>query len=594
MELRDAFFVPTDAAQPPGTDAPWATQALPDSWRESRPGQAGRGWYRLRFDLDVAPTSMQALYISVVNTAYQVQINGTLVADSGGMEGPPGRNAGFPQWVPVPPQLLRAGANELTLRLRVAPNLRGGLTPLFLGPAPAVRALYTEDLLWRIEIPRAMATATLALGLLVLLLWVRQRTESVYGWFGGFLVVSAAWALRNFHESLTFPHIPSRVWETLVLGGLGLSRLMLLMFVLRYSGQQMPRLERWVRPALVLLLPLLYLAGESVLSLIRVPYYTACAGPMWLSIYLLARHSPWRREAGPALVLGALVGSELLAIHDWLVAVNLLPYGTQLWQNYGLGLVVGAMTLALAQRYFAAFATARSLNQQLEQGIARKTAELDANYRQMAAYEKAVALADERQRLIRDMHDGIGSQLITTVSAVERGQMAPPEVAALLRDCIDDLRIVFDSLEPAHGDLGLALASLRYRLAPRLKAAGLDSTWNLDALSDTPSLSPTEVLQVLRIVQEALTNVIKHSGAQHATLDARTWVGGTCIRVTDDGQGPSGSTTASAGRGLRNMEHRAGQIGATLQVQFSATGTTVELRLPRSTESQDASPAPGA
>ena len=65
---------------------------------------------------------MQALYISVVNTAYQVQINGTLVADSGGMEGPPGRNAGFPQWVPVPPQLLRAGANgdpELLARLTV-------------------------------------------------------------------------------------------------------------------------------------------------------------------------------------------------------------------------------------------------------------------------------------------------------------------------------------------------------------------------------------------------------------------------------------------------------------------------------------------
>jgi hypothetical protein len=41
------------------------------------------------------------------------------------------------------------------------------------------------------------ATATLALGLLVLLLWVRQRTESVYGWFGGFLVVSAAWALPS-------------------------------------------------------------------------------------------------------------------------------------------------------------------------------------------------------------------------------------------------------------------------------------------------------------------------------------------------------------------------------------------------------------
>lgn len=575
--LRDAWFVKSDDAQLPPPQADWRRQPLPDSWRESRPGAAGYGWYRAEFELPGRPSGVHAIYISLVSSAYAVQINGVQVGDSGGMEGAIGRNGGFPQWVTVPPEVLRAGTNTFALRLRVAPNLRGGLTPPVIGPKAEVEQLYGQDELWRTIVPRALNTATLALGLLSLLLWSRHRSEAAYGWFGAFLVLTSVWALRNFHQSMTLPEIPSRAWEVFVLSGHGIARLFLLMFVLRYTGQRRPKLEKVALWLAVLMAPALYAIGEAAMSTLRIAFYTATALPMWYSIWLLARYSPWKREPGPALVLGALVGCECLAVHDWLIAVNRLPFGTLQWQAYGVALLMTAMTVALAGRYFAAFATARSMNVELKRRVDHATRELQAQLQKSAAYERAAALEEERRRLMRDMHDGIGSQLITTATAVERGALPPEQVAALLRDCITDLRLVIDSLEPGHGDLALALAGLRYRLEPRLKSAGLQSHWELENLGDV-TLRPTDVLQVMRIVQEAMTNVIKHAGARNASLSAWSDAEGVHIRIADDGNGSH--QARREGRGLMNMTLRASRLRGSLQVTFGHSGTEVLLRFP--------------
>ncbi len=582
-EVREAWFIQSDAPDLPDDAAAWQAQPLPDSWRLSRPGQAGYGWYRASFTLPAPPDGMHAVYISLVSSAYALYINGVQVADSGGMSGNVGRSAGFPQWITVPAQVLAAGPNTLALRLRVAPNLRGGLSPLFVGPQQQIERLYWHDAFWRVEMPRALNAAVLVLGLLALLLWSRNRSEAVYGWFGAFLVTSAVWALRNFHQSLTLPEVPSRAWETFVLAGQGVSRLMLMMFVLRYVGQRRAGLERaavWAIP----LIPLLFFAaGEAFMSSVRNAWYTATALPMWYSLYLLARHANWRGAWGPRLVLGALACNEVLAVHDWMIAVNLLPFGTPLWQNYGVALLLTAMTAALAESYFAAFATARTLNRELEQRVAQKSRELDENFRKVAAYEQALALDAERQRLMRDMHDGIGSQLITTVNAVERGQIGAPAIAALLRDCIEDLRLVIDSLEPANSDLAIALASLRYRLEPRLRAAGLETAWELDGLPASLPLPPRQILQTLRILQEGLTNIIKHAGACTARLTAAVDGAWIDIQLADDGRGGPAAAggEASTGRGLANMRYRATQMGGHCDIRLTPSGTLVALRLPR-------------
>jgi signal transduction histidine kinase len=78
---------------------------------------------------------------------------------------------------------------------------------------------------------------------------------------------------------------------------------------------------------------------------------------------------------------------------------------------------------------------------------------------------------------------------------------------------LDEMRMAVDSLQPMHDDFVSVLAMLRYRLQPRLQAAGIEVVWDVAELPPLRQLSPQAVLQVQRILLEAFTNVLKHAHA---------------------------------------------------------------------------------
>ena len=92
------------------------------------------------------------------------------------------------------------------------------------------------------------------------------------------------------------------------------------------------------------------------------------------------------------------------------------------------------------------------------------------------------------------------------------------DVAQVLKECIDDLKISIDSLEPVDADLLALLAGLRFRLEQRLGEAGIALHWRTSEVPDLPWLDAQNALHVLRILQEVLTNIIKHSGATAITV----------------------------------------------------------------------------
>jgi signal transduction histidine kinase len=101
-------------------------------------------------------------------------------------------------------------------------------------------------------------------------------------------------------------------------------------------------------------------------------------------------------------------------------------------------------------------------------------------------------------------------------------------------------------------------------------------------VSDLPRLADLgapQVLQIMRILQEAVTNVLKHAGAR--TLTVRTDGGGArgvSVEIADDGRGLDGTTTG--GRGFQNMRRRADAIGAALEIVGTPPGTRVRLHIP--------------
>jgi signal transduction histidine kinase len=192
------------------------------------------------------------------------------------------------------------------------------------------------------------------------------------------------------------------------------------------------------------------------------------------------------------------------------------------------------------------------------------------------------AAESERERILRDLHDGCGGQLVTALRLTQGGA-APERIAAALQDCVDDLRITLEALTPTADDLLPLLAGFRNRSELRLDQHDIKLHWSCPDLPDLAGLAMGDCgqpLHVLRILQEALTNVIKHSGAQTVEVSlqiAATVPRALLILLRDDGHGMQ---PGRPGRGLANMARRAELIGAELELASTAGGTCLTLRVP--------------
>ena len=242
-----------------------------------------------------------------------------------------------------------------------------------------------------------------------------------------------------------------------------------------------------------------------------------------------------------------------------------------------LGSVVAyGLVLAYALRVQAAVQTT-----QKERHVAKDlAAELRRQQQRLIEVENERTLLLERERLMHDMHDGLGSTLASWLAAAERGLVRPTEVAEVLRDCMDDLRAVIDSLEPVEHDLVALLAMLRFRLGRRLDAAGIELDWSMGDLPPLGWLGPSEALQVMRVVQETLANAVKHSRATRVRVQADNLNDIVRIRVADNGCGFD-AEVPHEGRGLRLLHQRAKQLGGSVAIESHlGTGTSVTLLLP--------------
>jgi signal transduction histidine kinase len=192
----------------------------------------------------------------------------------------------------------------------------------------------------------------------------------------------------------------------------------------------------------------------------------------------------------------------------------------------------------------------------------------------------------ERDRLRRDLHDGLGPSLSGVglgLQALQDSRTAGREAAAdellaRIREevttAVGEVRRILDDLRPA------VLDSTRLPDAIRRHAAAV-STGPIEVAvnaADLPILPPAVETAAYRITQEALTNVVRHAGAHHAHVMLGTSDAVLTVTVTDDGHGISGST--HRGVGLASMRQRAEALRGTLRVDSSDHGTTVVATLP--------------
>ena len=207
--------------------------------------------------------------------------------------------------------------------------------------------------------------------------------------------------------------------------------------------------------------------------------------------------------------------------------------------------------------------------------------DLADSHAKLREIEHKQTLDNERQRLMQDMHDGLGSSLISALRVVERGNMNDAELALVLKGCIDDLKLSIDSMEPVDKNLLLLLATLRFRLGPRLESAGIKLHWQIGNVPALDWLDPRSALHILRILQEAIANIIKHTAATEVQVATSIEDDYVAVKITDNGQGFDVlGTINSMGKGLSGQRDRAAAIDGQIHWESNSSGTCMCLKLP--------------
>ena len=289
---------------------------------------------------------------------------------------------------------------------------------------------------------------------------------------------------------------------------------------------------------------------------------------------VLTRH---RRSAEVLWLSYALTFVIVVMISDLLLISGFIDRVSGQSAVIALPVLLSAFSLIMIRRFIFALSEREELMRDLEQRAAAGAARI-------VDLEKETALAEQRETIMRDMHDGVGGHLVSVLAAIDRPDVAPESVKEVIQGALIDLRLMIDSLDIDSGDLSMLVGALRDRMQRVLASAGLQSNWTVEEVPEVAGMTPHKSLQVVRIIQEAIANAVKH--AQADRLDIRLFhdAAAMAINVTVADNGKGFREVSGNGHGLKNMQTRAQEIGATLAVyRNDEGGTTVSLIMPTAT-----------
>ncbi|PPE70434.1 histidine kinase [Caldimonas thermodepolymerans] len=580
VELREAIVVEVQ----PFDEAGHAVQqvvSLPDDWAQTRPGFAGTVTYRATFDAPPASDDPPSLYVERACANLEVRLNGTLLMRDPAAE-PQTANCYRPQLIVLPAALLHPTANELDIKVtglaleQVSARQRaGGLSELLVGPQSQLLPRYENQQFWNVTMAQVLSLTLVVVGLFMLgLAWAR-RSEPAYLYFGLLLV---GWTAIASH--LWSPHIPldPRLTEVLIACLYAPVVACAVLFLQRYGGHR----HRWVDVLLglqCLLVPVsIAVVPASAFFLVTAAWATLYLLEVtWASGYYLAR---LRRERRPGvwimgaalLVMVLLAALETAVQHGWveLPRVHLI--------HFAMPLLFFAVGLRLVQQFVHALQSAETARADLEQRILEKTAEIERSYAELAEARIEQVAEAERKRIAGDLHDDLGAKLLTIVhtSGDER-------ISTLAREALEEMRLSVRGLTGKPVKIADALADWRAEVVSRLGQAAVQVEWQTAHENDERHLSARAYVQTTRILREAISNIIKHSGASACTIRCVIDEVDFNLVIQDNGRGIPLELDGKLdrGHGMASMKRRAKQLAGQCLVESGpGFGTVIRLTLP--------------
>jgi len=577
-----ALAVVSDAPTFPA-DTPARELRLPDDWSISQPRSAGPVWYRLRFDWAPAGGAIDspALYIERACTRVDVDLNGQRVHSDEGTPELATHRCDQPLLLTLPPGLLRADGNLVDIKLvgrplpRVSARERAaGLSVIRIGTYADLARAHDLHALWYDSLPKAVGIALLLTAVFTFVAgWLPTRK----GYLLHYALLSASCALCSMGAWMRHGTLPVEVVEWVLVATLPIIAAFAVLFLMRYAGLRVRAFDAALLAQCVVVPISLALAGQNQLFVLANAWNLLLALEVLLAA-AAALQTAWRMQRrefwfmlGLLLVVALSVFSYLAAQQGWLA---FSPW----WR---LAMPLAFFTLGLRMLYVEVHGM-RSVESEMrsliEKRIADASAEAERNFATLAELRVEQVTERERKRIAADLHDDLGAKLLTIVHTSESDR-----ISSLAREALEEMRLSVRGLTGKPVRLADALGDWRAEVVSRLGQANIGAEWQMPNEEPPQTLPARAYVQTTRILREAVSNIIKLSGAARCVVSGRVQDGDFVLMIQDNGHGIPMALDGNLdrGHGMASMKHRAKQLqGQCLVESGPGFGTVIRLTVP--------------
>jgi signal transduction histidine kinase len=289
-----------------------------------------------------------------------------------------------------------------------------------------------------------------------------------------------------------------------------------------------------------------------------------------------------------------------LTFHDYLVSSGQMKYAFAMLGDYmphiwfeEIYLMQFSMTALLMVTGIIVFKRYRtSQNYQMAEAtrITKALQHSEERLREVLQKQHAInnirLIQSERERLLMEIHDGVGSQLISGMLLAKKQDLSQAAVLDMFQVCMDDVRVIIDCIslgKPANA--ATMIGALLERQRTRLKGLGIELEFipGKKPNATNQDISDAQCLHASRIVQECIANAIKHAECNKITVHLRQYRDHLMVVIRDNGEGLAPIDRMELGRGLKNMRKRARLLAGQIRFLSRQDGFSVMLRFKNTT-----------
>lgn len=571
-ELNKVEFTLWTGEGLPDDSAPWRPTTLP-FLRAAESLMSGDRfpvnetvWFRFYLDKPTGPEFISLLFWRY-NLSLTTYFNGEEIASNGsrpnrlttGWNRPLLANISSSQW--------RTDRNEVLVKLHVT-RWGGNLAPILIGPRSQLEMIQSDREFRQVEINRILLAFALSIGMFTFGLWLIRRQDDVYLWFS---IMCASWAVATSHMVIYFNPLPHDIWLPIVHIAIDLCIVSIYCFIGRLAHARKPARERlfmlWTVFAAIVNLSIgpewfwqvtysMHLVGIVVL------------GSIVVRVALIALQ---KRQMEAIIITLAILGQILLFVvnaFQMFFSTGEAWDSTLVFAHLGLPVLLLIFAAVLLKRFTNALQTAETLNRELEEKVETSRLIIERGFEERRILEMKQAAEQERIKIYRDLHDDVGSRLLSIIHADTDNRLG-----TMARAALESLRQAVSKANTRDQALPELLEGMREETELRLRGSGHTVTWHQSAVPDVTVPSDV-VFNLNRIMKELVSNIIRHAKASAVELTIGYLGNQLMITVSDNGCGMPDSHSAHDGNGLNNIFSRAREIHARVDIRNNTEGGT--------------------